>query len=56
MIEFLKGKKTVLGAVAFGVLQALHTAGQVNDEVYGYLVALIVAWTGIAIRNAIKKP
>jgi hypothetical protein len=55
MKAWLSGKKTIIGAVAFGAIQAVHTAGQITDEVYGYLVALVVAWTGVAIRSAIKK-
>lgn len=55
MIEFLRGKKAYIGFIAYGILHALYTAEQVSDEVYGHLLALIVAWTGVAVRLAIAK-
>ena len=55
-MHWLKGKKTYIGAIAAGLVIALESAGVLDAEVAGYALALIVAWTGIAIRGAIKKP
>lgn len=53
----LKGKKTFLGSIAAGLLILARTLfpEQVTDEIVGVFAALIVTWTGVSFRLAVKK-
>ena len=52
-MDWLKGKKTIIGCVAAGVLVAIHGMGYVDDQTAQMIAAAILAWTGIALRLAV---
>ena len=54
MMEWLKGKRTMLGSIAGGVVIILLGLNVINDEVGTVLLGLIATWTGISLRLAMK--
>ena len=54
-MEWFKGKKTMLGSIAGGLVIALIGLNVIDDEVGTVLLGLIATWTGISLRLAVKK-
>lgn len=54
-MKWLDGKKTYLGFLVYGVLGLLFSMGVLNEQMFGVLISLNTAWTGISVRQAIKK-
>jgi hypothetical protein len=54
-MEWLKGKKTMIGAIAAGVLVAAHAMGWVDDQAAQMIAAAILTWTGVSLRMAVGK-
>ena len=57
IINFLDGKKSVIGTIILGIVGVLASAGVVSvDSVYVQIVVLVVGvLTGISFRAAIAK-
>ena len=55
IIEFLSGKKTIIGTVLLGVLGILLSLGVIDVELFGVLASLVAIFTGVAVREAIAK-
>ena len=55
IIEFLSGKKTIIGTVLLGVLGILLSLGIIDVELFGVLASLVAIFTGVAVREAIAK-
>ncbi|MFQ5591312.1 MAG: hypothetical protein ACE5HE_09135 [Phycisphaerae bacterium] len=51
---FLKGKKTMIGSVAAGLLVIAFSLGLIDEKLAGLLAGLVTAWTGVALRLAIR--
>ena len=56
-MKWLNGKKTFLGATAAGLLILARTwfPEHVTNELVGTFGAMIVTWTGVSYRLAVKK-
>lgn len=54
-INWLNGKKTVIGAIAGAVLPWLFASGYMDQNDAALLAVLISAWTGVAVGHKIKK-
>lgn len=55
MIAWLKGNKTYLGAIGWGILGISHAQGWISDVTAETIAAFLIAWTGVALRAAWKK-
>lgn len=57
VINYLDGKKSILGTVVLGIIGVLASAGVVSvDSVYVQIVVLVVGvLTGISFRAAVAK-
>ena len=55
MFKKLSGLKTYLGCIAFGVNHILLAFGLYEESTATLADTLIVAWTGVAFRHAMKK-
>jgi len=53
LIDFLSGKKTIIGIVAGSIYSVLIALNYVEDN--QIIWTLIAAWTGISFRLALKK-
>lgn len=54
-MEWLKGKKTILGSIAGGVVIVLVGLNVIDDETATVLLGVIATWTGISLRMAVKN-
>lgn len=55
LTKFLDGKKSYLGAVAWGVLGFAHSMGWVTDTVYSIGVPLVQSWFGFGVAHKLAK-
>ena len=57
IIQFMSGKKSILGTIVLGIIGVLASAGVVSVEsVYVQIVTLVVGvLTGISFRAAVAK-
>lgn len=53
-MEFLKGKKTIIGSIAGAVVTVAWSLGLIDDATAKMLLGIVVAWTGVSLRLAIK--
>ena len=53
-MNWLKGKKTMLGAVAGGALVIAHATGWIDAQTFQVIGGFIVTWTGVSLRLAVK--
>lgn len=54
-MNWLSGKKTYIGIVAGLIIGLLYELDVLGSEIAGTLGALVLAWTGVAVRLAISK-
>ncbi len=55
LLDLLSGHKTNLGFVALGILGVCYTQGWIDEPTAGVLASLIATWTGVSLRQGIKK-
>ena len=55
-MDWLKGKKTVIGGVAGGLTIIAWSLNLIDQETAGMLLGAIATWTTVSLRLAIKKP
>lgn len=58
MTDFLKsidGVKTYLGMIAYAAVKIAVVRGWIDASVESWAMPVIYAWTGIAVRSAMKK-
>ncbi len=53
--NWMNGNKTYLGMISAGLLGILYSQGWISDQVAATSASIITAWTGIAVRSAVKK-
>jgi len=59
-MKMLRGKKTILGSIALGLLAAVYGLDQLIDPAtmwlpYEVITGLVAAWTGVSLRLAVKN-
>ena len=54
-MEWLKGKKTMIGGVAGGAVLIVWSLNLIDDDTAKMLLGFIAAWTTVAVRLAIKE-
>lgn len=54
-MAWLKGKKTILGSIAGGLVIVAWSLGLIDQQTAGTLLGIVAAWTGVALRLAIKE-
>lgn len=55
MMTWLNGNKTYLGFIGLGIVGLLTSQSWISNETAGAIAAVLTAWTGVAIRHAMKK-
>ena len=55
IMGWLKGKKTVLGSVAAGAPVIAHSLNLLDSQTAEIIAGVIVAWTGVSLRPALKN-
>lgn len=55
LTRFLKGKKTYLGAIAWGVLGIAMSQQWIDEKTATLFGGLILGWSQMSIRSAIKE-
>ncbi len=53
-MNWLSGKKTILGSLAGGVLVIAWSLSLIDDDMAKTLLGLVAMWTGVSLRMAIK--
>ena len=53
-MDWLRGKRTIIGSLAAGVLTVLYSLNVIDEQLAGVLAGLIVTWTGVSMRLAVK--
>ena len=54
-MDFLKGKKTIIGSIAGAVLMVAWSLGLIDDATAKMLLGIVAAWTGVSLRLAIRE-
>ena len=54
-IAKIDGYKTHIGVIAGAILGAVYSLGMVDEATAGVIASIVAAWTGVAIRDAIRK-
>jgi len=54
-MKWFDNYKTIIGSVAGGLLVVAHSMGYLDGETFGVLAGLILTFTGVSLRLAIKK-
>jgi hypothetical protein len=54
-MKFLDGYKTYLGAIAWGTIKIAVARGWMTADAAAVILPVVYAWTGIAVRSALKK-
>ena len=54
-MNFLSGYKTHIGMIAAGIYGVVIQAEWATAEQIGWLLPIILAWTGVSIKHAIDK-
>ncbi|HET6496642.1 MAG TPA: hypothetical protein VFH61_14890 [Thermoleophilia bacterium] len=55
ILDFLDGKKTILGTVALGVLGVLLSLSYIDAELFGVLASLVAIFTGVSAVAHVTK-
>jgi hypothetical protein len=54
-MKWLTGKKTIIGSVATGAIIIVSSLNLLDEQVVKVLLGLVVAWTGVSLRLAVKQ-
>ncbi len=54
-MQWLNGKKTYLGMLAYGGLGFAQSMDWITPEQYNMYLPVVLAWTGIAIKHHLDK-
>lgn len=54
-MDWLDGKKTILGSVAAGLVIILRALDVLDDDTAGVLLGVILTFTGVSLRLAMNK-
>lgn len=54
-MKWLRGKRTILGSIAAGVVVIISSLNLVDEQVAGTLLGVIVTFTGVSLRLAVGK-
>ena len=52
-MSWMKGKKTIIGSVAGGLLAVAWSLGLIDDATAKVVLGLVATWTGVSLRLAI---
>lgn len=55
LLEWLDGKKTILGSIALFVTGGAYALKWIDEATFEKLAAVIGAWTVLGLRHAIGK-
>lgn len=55
VLEFLDGKKTVIGAIASPVVGWLIIKGYIDGDTATLVLSIVSIWTGIALGDKVRK-
>lgn len=55
MMNWLKGKKTYIGIVAWAVVASLENSGVLDTATAAWLKDAIIVWTGFSLRASITS-
>lgn len=56
MIPGLKGWNTVIGFFLVGALGVAWNMGWIDEKTAAWVATVLVPYTGISLRSAVKKP
>jgi len=54
-MKWLNGRKTYIGAIAYGALGFAQSMSWITPEQYNIYLPIVLAWTGIAIKHSMDK-